>query len=180
MAIQVEDHPLDYATFEGVIPKGQYGGGTVLLWDQGEYEVEGLMQEELKKGVLKLTLNGKRLKGKWTLVRINKDHEKKQWLLIKEKDQYAKKTAGISRFKTSILSQKTMKEIAKNNFKNPFSQVDVQLAELKKDFPKEKGWLYEIKYDGYRVIAFIEKDKVQLKSRNQKIIQLLLKMSFLL
>ncbi len=168
LAIQVEDHPLDYATFEGVIPKGQYGGGTVLLWDQGEYEVEGLMQEELKKGVLKLTLNGKRLKGKWTLVRINKDHEKKQWLLIKEKDQYAKKTAGISRFKTSILSQKTMKEIAKNNFKNPFSQVDVQLAELKKDFPKEKGWLYEIKYDGYRIIAFIEKDKVQLKSRNQK------------
>ena len=61
-----------------------------------------------------------------------------------------------------------MKEIAKNNFKNPFSQVDVQLAELKKDFPKEKGWLYEIKYDGYRIIAFIEKDKVQLKSRNQK------------
>src|ERR1700752_2500645 len=97
LAVEVEDHPLDYGDFEGTIPKGQYGGGTVLLWDRGYWAVEGprMPPEALKKGDFKFRLSGKRLHGSWVLVRLRRrEHDKRDnWLLIKHRDEYAVESA---------------------------------------------------------------------------------------
>ena len=93
LAVEVEDHPLDYGDFEGTIPKGQYGGGTVQMWDRGFWEVEGprTAQEALAKGDLKFTLHGAKLKGSWALVRMKRRERDKRdnWLLIKHRDDHA-------------------------------------------------------------------------------------------
>lgn len=113
LAIHVEDHPLEYRNFEGTIPKGEYGGGVVMLWDEGLWEPNGNVEEGLRDGVLKFVLKGKRLKGKWALIRLKAKVGEKQdnWLLLKEKDKYVKDTDGISEFTTSIRSGRNMKEI---------------------------------------------------------------------
>lgn len=112
LAVEVEDHPYSYRNFEGVIPKGEYGGGTVLLFDRGTYEPLNDFKEGLKNGVLKFKLKGKRLKGDWTLVRFKNDDDKKLWLLIKEYDKYTNYD-DISKIKTSIKSGLTVKEVTK-------------------------------------------------------------------
>lgn len=98
LAVHVEDHPLDYGTFEGIIPKGQYGGGTVLLWDRGTWEPDGDPVAGYKKGHLKFRLDGEKLQGGWNLVRIGGrrggDEDKENWLLIKEKDDEARPGSG--------------------------------------------------------------------------------------
>src|SRR5947207_10167890 len=91
LAVQVEDHPMDYGGFEGIIPKGQYGGGTVMVWDRGTWEPYGDADEGLQKGSLKFTLHGQKLKGKWALIRMGgraANESKPNWLLIKEHDEY--------------------------------------------------------------------------------------------
>src|SRR5579864_7194172 len=89
LAVHVEDHPVAYGSFEGVIPKGQYGAGAVMLWDKGEWRsLDTDVEKAYKKGDMKFELLGKKLHGKWKLIRINKDD--KTWLLIKTKDRYAK------------------------------------------------------------------------------------------
>lgn len=108
LAVRVEDHPLSYRNFEGIIPKGEYGGGTVMLWDRGYYESLGDFKKDLKNGAIKFILKGKRLKGRWTLINFKDDN----WLLIKENDKYAN-LIDINKFKTSIKSNLTMKEIEK-------------------------------------------------------------------
>ena len=115
LAVHVEDHPIDYATFEGTIPKEEYGGGTVMLWDEGTWSSKQDINKALKKGMLKFEINGKRLKGKWALIRFKDDH--KNWLLIKELDEYCKKSNGISAYKKSIVSGLTMSQIAKKKKK---------------------------------------------------------------
>ena len=112
LAVRVEDHPLSYRNFEGTIPKGEYGGGTVMLWDKGCYQDEGNFSQDLKKGVLKFTLKGKRLKGKWTLIHFKEDN----WLLIKENDEFAN-LENITKFNKSIKTNRTMKEISENKTK---------------------------------------------------------------
>jgi bifunctional non-homologous end joining protein LigD len=97
LAVEVEDHPLDYGDFEGTIPKGQYGGGTVMLWDRGFWEPEGDADRMLAKGDLKFSLDGEKLHGSWVLVRMRNDKYKSKrnnWLLIKHRDQYAKEGSG--------------------------------------------------------------------------------------
>ncbi|HSU82747.1 MAG TPA: DNA polymerase ligase N-terminal domain-containing protein, partial [Thermoanaerobaculia bacterium] len=92
LAVHVEDHPIDYGDFEGIIPKGQYGGGTVLLWDRGTWTPEGDPVAAYKKGSLKFRLDGEKLHGRWVLVRMgarNQEGEHENWLLIKEKDDTA-------------------------------------------------------------------------------------------
>ncbi len=92
LAVRTEDHPLEYGGFEGVIPKGEYGGGPVMIWDEGTWEPIGDPDEGLKKGDLKFRLHGKRLKGDWVLVRMKKDRtggKRENWLLIKKRDAYA-------------------------------------------------------------------------------------------
>lgn len=172
LAVKVEDHPIDYRNFEGTIPKGQYGGGTVMLWDEGSWEPLGDVNEGLSNGELKFRLNGRRLVGNWVLIRLKAKSEKSKdnWLLIKEKDAYAKDSDGISEYITSIRSGRTIKEIQQGKedkfVKNPFDKTDVQLALLLDHVPKDDGFLYELKYDGYRMLAFIEGNSVRLLTRN--------------
>lgn len=172
LAVQVEDHPLEYRNFEGTIPEGEYGGGVVMLWDEGFWEPQGDVDEALLAGVLKFVLEGSRLKGKWALVRLKAQTggTKENWLLLKERDQYIKPADGIAEFITSIRTGRTMKEIAEGadekTAKNPFKAADVQLAKLVDTVPKGEDWLYEMKYDGYRILSFIEGNSVRLQTRN--------------
>ncbi len=121
LAMQVEDHPIEYNTFEGIIPKGEYGGGTVMLWDRGTYEygaddldpIDGL-RRGYEKGDFKFVLHGKRLRGSWVLVRIRRgDPTKPQWLLIKHRDEFAdRETEVTEEYQTSVATGRTMEEIA--------------------------------------------------------------------
>lgn len=172
LAVHVEEHPLEYRNFEGTIPKGEYGGGIIMLWDEGYWEPHGDVDDGLREGVLKFVLKGRRLKGKWALVRLKaKEGETKEnWLLLKEKDEFVKTEDGISEFTTSIRTGRTMKEIEAGEdekiTKNPFEKTEVQLAKLVKTIPEGEDWLYELKYDGYRILSFIEGSSVRLITRN--------------
>lgn len=172
LAVKVEDHPLEYRNFEGTIPKGEYGGGVVMLWDEGFWTPFGSVDEALQNGSLKFAISGQRLKGKWALIRFkSKEGESKDnWLLLKEKDEYTQETEGISDFTTSIRTGRTMAEIAEGaedkSSKNPFSSADVQLAKLVERIPEGDDWLYELKYDGYRIMTYIEGNSVRLITRN--------------
>ena len=126
LAMQVEDHPIDYNTFEGTIPKGEYGGGTVMLWDRGTYssdtaassdEEEDVLREQLRKGDLKITFHGERLHGSFALIRMKYSRDassssKPQWLLIKHRDEYATTDDVIADNMTSVDTGRTMDEIA--------------------------------------------------------------------
>lgn len=172
LAVRVENHPLEYRHFEGTIPKGEYGGGTVMLWDEGTWEPHGDVDEGLYGGSLKFVLRGRRLKGKWALVRLKSkpDDEKDNWLFIKEKDAYAGADAGISGFDTSVRTGRTMAEIDRGEDEkitgNPFTRTDVQLARLVHTVPGGDDWLYELKYDGYRTLAYVEGNTTRLVTRN--------------
>ena len=186
LAIHVEDHPLDYASFEGTIPQGQYGGGTVMLWDEGTYEPVYDFDEGLEKGALKFELFGERLRGIWNLVKSKRGDEKQDvWFLIKHGDAYSLEEAGIDGFDVSVTTGRTMQEIADgikrrktsksvgsarkastSKAKNPFDRADVQLATLADEVPQGNDWLFEVKYDGMRALAFAENGKVKLLSRN--------------
>jgi bifunctional non-homologous end joining protein LigD len=121
LAMQVEDHPVEYNKFEGTIPEGEYGGGTVMLWDRGTYTYGGSHTDPIEglragyaKGDLKFVLNGKRLKGSWVLVRMRRDQPgKAQWLLIKHRDEHAVPGSDITADTlTSVATGRTMEEIA--------------------------------------------------------------------
>ena len=122
LAMQVEDHPVEYNTFEGTIPQGEYGGGTVMLWDNGWYEPEKGSGEDgaregYRKGDLKIVFHGKRMKGSWVLVRTrgwgaSSSNSKPSWLLIKHRDAYAERgDALVERFTTSVTTNRTMEQI---------------------------------------------------------------------
>jgi bifunctional non-homologous end joining protein LigD len=119
LAVHVEDHPLDYGSFEGTIPQGQYGGGTVMLWDKGSWTPLGNPERDIARGNLTFTLQGKRLKGRWHLVRMRGnrrgDAKRENWLLIKGKDQYADANGDVAleKFQKSVVSRRTMEGIAK-------------------------------------------------------------------
>ncbi len=165
IAVRVENHPLDYASFEGVIPKGEYGGGTVIIWDEGCWKCEGNVNEGLKNGSLKFSLDGERLKGKWTLVRLKKEGEKENWLLIKEKDGFVKATFTLP--KTSVKTGRTNAQLLQKKTKPlPFKSILPMLAKLQTEIPKGKDYLFEVKYDGYRILAYIENGKAKLFTRN--------------
>ncbi len=127
LAVEVEDHPLDYGDFEGTIPKGQYGGGTVMLWDRGYWEPEGkkLPEDALKKGDLKFTLDGKRLRGSFVLVRMRNDRDggkRTNWLLIKHHDEHSVEKNGegiLDENATSVASGRTMEQIAEGRGRKP-------------------------------------------------------------
>lgn len=112
LAMQVEDHPVDYADFEGVIPAGEYGGGTVMVWDYGVYAPENVrrVSDGLRKGDLKFVLLGKKLKGSFVLVRTRE----RQWLLIKHKDEYVSDEEITETQPYSALTKRTLAEIAED------------------------------------------------------------------
>jgi bifunctional non-homologous end joining protein LigD len=138
LAVHVEDHPLEYATFEGEIPKGQYGGGTVEIWDNGTYE----LLEEKKNGGLTVRLHGKKLEGTWTLVPAHLGGNEKNWLILRKRDDAAPAP------KRSGQTYKPM------------------LATLAADVPRGTGWTFEVKWDGYRAIATESGGDATLTSRN--------------
>lgn len=125
LAILVEDHPYEYKNFEGTIPKGEYGGGTVMIWDEGYYDVIGSFSQSFKEGSLKFILYGKRLKGTWTLVKFKENN----WLLIKENDEY-KNYKDINKFKTSVKTGRTMNEITNNINKKKMDKEDFNQIEI--------------------------------------------------
>ena len=143
LAVHVEDHPIDYINFEGIIPKGNYGAGTVEIFDKGTYTPLKDFEKGLKKGHIKIFLNGNKLKGEYSLIKF-KDNN---WFIIKIKDKFA----GIEKKKSK---------------KIPFEKAPVQLATLTEGVPKGKEWLFEIKYDGYRIVSYVENGKVKMLSRN--------------
>jgi bifunctional non-homologous end joining protein LigD len=119
LAMEVEDHPIEYNAFEGTIPKGEYGGGTVMLWDRGTYEAEDgggadSLRDGYERGDLKIILHGKRLVGGWVLVRMRRDDSgRAQWLLIKHRDEHADPDHDVvADAMTSVASGRTMEEIA--------------------------------------------------------------------
>jgi bifunctional non-homologous end joining protein LigD len=118
LAMQVEDHPVDYASFEGVIPEGEYGGGTVMVWDQGTWTPESPdVAAALEKGDLKFTLHGKKLKGSWVLVRTRGygSSSKTSWLLIKHRDSFASPTVDVAQeMPRSAVSNRLLADIARD------------------------------------------------------------------
>ncbi|RMQ42668.1 ATP-dependent DNA ligase [Pseudomonas cichorii] len=181
LAVHVEDHPLGYAGFEGSIPKGQYGGGDVIVWDRGIWQPHGDPQETYRQGKLKFTLIGEKLSGDWALVRtrLKGSGDKEQWLLIKEKDAIARPAAEYDithEQPQSVISGAVVGKAravkASKPAKKPRSgkqaafpeQLAPQLATLV-DAPPPGDWLYEIKFDGYRILARIHDGEVRLSSR---------------
>lgn len=241
LAVEVEDHPLEYGTFEGIIPKGEYGGGTVLLWDRGRWIPEGDPLEGLRNGSLKFRLEGEKLHGGWMLVRLKEregEDGRKNWLLFKEKDEHARplgkgdileerpesvssgrdlesigsaaenvwnsnrppkesgnghgarsrvaaaartasKTRPAARKKTATAPQKTRATSPDVDEADPSAlpgarkaplprDLRPELATLVKDPPEGDQWLHEIKFDGFRALAFLEKGKARFITRNGK------------
>jgi bifunctional non-homologous end joining protein LigD len=138
LAVHVEDHPLDYATFEGEIPTGNYGAGTVEIWDNGTFE----LLEEKKDGGLTVRLHGRRLEGTWTLVPAHLDGNEKNWLLIRKRDETTSSRGEV-----------------RNDYKP-------MLATLATELPRGSDWLYEIKWDGYRALGYVRGGEARLVSRN--------------
>ena len=168
LAIKVEDHPLEYQYFEGVIPKGNYGAGTVEIWDHGSYttpstdspkEIEKELTLGLKKGHLAIILKGEKLEGEFIFQKLKPSTEDNAWLLIKKEDTFATTQ--------DILTKNSPKKRTKRN--NIPSFVSPMLATLIEKPFDDENWLFEIKWDGYRALAFIDRGKVQLKSRRDLI-----------
>jgi bifunctional non-homologous end joining protein LigD len=227
LAMQVEDHPYDYKDFEGLIPKGQYGGGTVIIWDQGTYEPlepartkaeqEKIMLKEFHSGSVKIRMHGKKLKGEFALVRTRGRGEN-AWLIIKHRDEYAT-TEDITLQDKSVISRKTIESMSKDKNarewqsdhsaawnvargkkeagnkaekdagtkaeksagtkkspepvktgkKQPIpSGIAPMLCTLTREPINDPEYCYEIKWDGYRIISYVQKGKVRMDSRSAK------------
>lgn len=194
LAVHVEDHPLDYATFEGSIPEGHYGAGDVIVWDRGVWIPLEDPEKAYAKGKLKFELQGEKLAGVWNLVRTHMPGKKEQWFLIKHQDSAARPQSDYDVLVAepdSVLSERTIVDKPSLSAKQvkplkaspkaprkPASgklagahkaripaQLKPQLATLVESAP-EGGWQYEIKFDGYRIMARIDQDEVQLFTRN--------------
>ena len=185
LAVRTEDHPLDYATFEGTIPKPEYGAGTVMLWDHGTWAPLGDVDQGLTEGLLKFVVSGERMRGAWMLVRMKpRVGEKRQnWLLIKERDAHESDDAAglVTTHLTSVATGRTMVEIASGargksktaaRARNAKARLDcppfrpVQLAKLQTTVPAGDDWLHEVKVDGYRCLAAVGGGAVRLYTRN--------------
>lgn len=200
LAVETEDHPLDYLTWEGVIPKGEYGGGTMIVWDRGTWLADGDPREGLKNGKLIFALNGERLKGHWHFVRMKRrpGERQEQWLLFKGEDDYSLGAGDLEPAATeltSVISGLTNEDLAERQQIRPdhkarekirrasgakasaYSKlkgarksilpvfVEPALAEERDGPPQGKGWLHEIKHDGYRMQARLDGGKVKLLTR---------------
>ncbi|MBI1402497.1 MAG: DNA ligase D [Porphyrobacter sp.] len=180
LAVRTEDHPLSYGTFEGVIPKGEYGGGTVMLWDRGTWApVAGKSAKDLAKGHLHFTLDGERMKGEWLLIRLKpKPGEKREnWLLRKLEDAHAAPDeALVEQGLTSVKTGRSMAEIAAGRKAKPATARrkpaplpkfrKPQLATLVDAVPGGNDWMHEIKFDGYRALVAAKGDEVRVYTRS--------------
>ncbi len=187
LAVMTEDHPIEYGDFEGTIPKGEYGGGTVLLWDRGTWTPLIDPHAGLKKGHLKFRLDGAKMKGGWALIRMPpRNNEKREnWLLIKERDEFASARDVCAEEPLSVASGRDLDRIAVDNDRTWHSNaghgdaktlpgaksgqmpedIAPQLATLVPEAPEGEEWLHEIKFDGYRAICRIDKGKARFLTR---------------
>ena len=191
LAMQTEDHPLDYASFEGVIPEGHYGAGPVSVWDQGTFEPEGQLPaaQQLERGELKFVLHGEKLRGSFVLVKLRGPQQKgKPWLLIKNKDAAADPTWTIDEHDGSVLTGRVLTEIEQGlppsgaaeapgpaalegARKAPLpARLAPMLATLFEKPFSDPDWLFEIKWDGMRALAWIKDGKLELRSRTERTI----------
>ena len=178
LAVHVEDHPLEYGDFEGIIPEGNYGAGAVIVWDRGRWVPLEDPEEGMKKGKLLFELHGYKLKGKWTLVKLKKGE--KEWLLIKEKDGYVSADSALP--PESVLSGLAVEELKAGKdraapvlktlarLKAPRRALTVEeaepmLAETREQPFSKPGWLFELKLDGYRVRAGRKQGEARLLTR---------------
>jgi bifunctional non-homologous end joining protein LigD len=190
MAMHVEDHPVSYNAFEGEIPAKQYGAGKVIVWDKGFWVPLGNLRKDYRAGHIKFELHGHKLRGRWALVRMKarKEGSGDPWLLIKERDEFAREAAEFSvvdQFPDSVaalamprastVSKPAAKKAARNRSEWPEEAVEAEpppklapvLATLVDGPPPDPGdWVYEIKFDGYRLLARIEGKTVRLFTRN--------------
>ncbi len=177
LAVHVEDHPLEYGDFAGTIPKGEYGAGTVEIWDKGTWEPVGDPDEGLKKGKLVFILHGKRLKGRWGLIRMKPregEEDKDNWLLIKERDDRPPSNGSTNdqraRSKTKPRRAEALRHLSVEDVPGAVkarmpSTLSPELCLLVKQPPVGKEWIYEVKWDGYRVVSFVKEGKATLESR---------------
>jgi bifunctional non-homologous end joining protein LigD len=167
LAVLVEDHPLDYGNFEGTIPAGNYGAGKVILWDRGTYESLGekTRAEQWKAGDLKIRLHGQKLLGDFALVRTNRSGGK-DWLLIKKKDFAVRPGWNPEDDIRSVLQGPAELGSIEGAVRAEMpSKLEPMLATLGSHLPPGSDWLFEVKWDGYRALCFIEKGKVRMVSR---------------
>jgi len=164
LAVEVEDHPLEYGDFEGVIPEHQYGAGTVEIWDRGTWIPDGDAGRGLREGRLTFALQGKRLSGHWALIRMKRAERQQPWLLIKERDASAQPEKSSSPKKARAPAERRVSRSRSGSARLP-DMLEPELATLVDDAPTAPGWIYELKYDGYRIMARIEGNGVQLVTR---------------
>jgi bifunctional non-homologous end joining protein LigD len=185
LAVQTEDHPLDYGNFEGKIPEGNYGAGTVMVWDRGTFHVEGNLDalRQLEKGEIKFSLNGEKLRGSFVLVKLKQSEKGNEWLMIKHKDADEDSSWNIDEHEGSAITGRTLEEI-KEELPPKRRPIPIQPAELQNartgampsrvepmlatlaDHPfSDPNWLFEIKWDGVRALARIENGTLALRSR---------------
>jgi bifunctional non-homologous end joining protein LigD len=186
LAVQTEDHPLDYANFEGKIPEGNYGAGTVMIWDRGTFHVEGNLAalKQLEKGEIKFSLNGEKLRGSFVLVKLKQSEKGNEWLMIKHKDAAEDSSWSIDEHDGSAITGRMLDEIKEelppkrraipiqaNEVQGVRkgampSRVEPMLATLAGEPFSDPNWLFEIKWDGVRALARIEGGALVLRSRN--------------
>ena len=194
LAMHVEDHPLDYGNFEGNIPAGNYGGGSVMLWDRGAYDLLGDLpaKAQLARGDFKFRLHGEKLQGEFAIVLMKGRGKGNEWLLLKKKDDFADPAWDAEAHSRSVLTGRTQEEIAREMAPPPAApapgrgpekkrtmpkgaaraalpeSVSPMKGVLAESVPKGAGWLYEIKWDGVRAICIVEEGAVRLVSRTGK------------
>src|SRR2546421_1944024 len=186
LAVMTEDHPLDYGNFEGKIPEGNYGAGTVMVWDRGTFHVEGNLDalKQLEKGEIKFSLNGEKLRGSFVLVKLKQSEKGNEWLMIKHKDAAESFAWNIDEHDGSALTGRSLEEIkeelppkrrtipiqaaeVQGARKSPMpARVEPMLATLTDHAFSDPHWLFEIKWDGVRALARIENGGLTLRSRN--------------
>lgn len=186
LAVMVEDHPMEYFKFEGTIPEGSYGAGTVMVWDEGKYEPysdnsdpQASVREALQKGELKFILHGSKLKGAFVLVRLAPRKSSDNWLLIKVRDEFATPEDPL-KDDLSVLSGRSLDQIASVGSAQIEFDLDLDGARISRqpvnlapmlatliDEPfTDQDWITEVKWDGYRIVSFVKDGSVQLRSRN--------------
>ena len=185
LAVQTEDHPLDYANFEGIIPKGNYGAGSVMVWDRGTFFVEGDTDasRQCARGEIKFSVQGEKLRGSFVLVKIHHSEKGNEWLMIKHQDEFVDSSWNLDEHDGSVLTGRTLEEIAQE-FPAKRMADPVQPSELRgaraRSMPSgfspmlatpierpfsDPDWLFEIKWDGVRALAWVDEETVTLRSR---------------
>jgi len=187
LAVHVEDHPIEYADFEGLIPEGNYGAGPSIVWDAGRFQLlkPEPAREQIERGKLEFELFGFKLRGRWTLARMS--GKGRDWLLLKKSDEYVGETEPTERYPESVLSGLTIEELRDGTgrvdaLRRRLAELGaprgdiapsgdlLMLATIVEETPSDPAWLFEIKYDGVRVLASRAGDEIELRGRSGQLV----------